>query len=236
MTEQRPVEAPGEPALAGRLARVRREIRAACAVADRADEPELIVVTKFHPAAIVRELHGLGERAFGESRHPEARDKRAEAGELDGARWHFIGQIQTKKARQIARYADALHSIDRPGLVEALAGAEVAAPIDALLQLNLTDDPERGGCLPDEALALAEAVAASPTLRLRGVMAVAPLGGEPAAAFAEVEAVHARILAEHPGAGWRSMGMSGDFAEAIRFGATHLRIGAAITGNRPTPA
>lgn len=236
MSQEHPSEAPAEPELGGRLARVRAEIAEACRAAGREDEPELIVVTKFHPAEMVRELHALGERAFGESRHPEARDKRAEAGELEGARWHFIGQIQTKKARQIARYADAIHSIDRAGLVEALATAEVERPIDALIQIDLTGDPARGGCPPAEAQALADLVAGTPTLRLRGVMAVAPLGGDPAAAFERVAAAGERIRADHPDAGWRSIGMSGDFREAIRFGATHLRIGAAITGMRPVRA
>ena len=228
----------GEQPLAARLARVRGEIAEATRAAGLEREPELVVVTKFHPASLVRELAGLGERAFGESRHPEARDKRAELPDVDelGARWHFIGQIQTKKARQIARYVDAIHSIDRIGLVEALATAEVARPIDACLQLNLTDDPERGGCREEELDELADAVAACPTHALRGLMAVAPLGEDPRIGFERVARASERLVRTHPAATWRSIGMSGDFQEAIGFGATHLRVGVAITGNRPARA
>lgn len=236
MPEAQSPEAPGERELAGRLARVREEIRTACGSVGRTTEPELIVVTKFQPAAMVRELHALGERDFGESRHPEARDKRAEAGSLPDARWHFIGQIQTKKARPIIRYADVIHSIDRPALVEALASAEVPSPIEALVQVSLTEEPGRGGCRPDDLPALADLVEAAPALRLRGVMAVAPLGGDPRRAFERVALLSERLAVDHPGATWRSIGMSGDFREAIEFGATHLRIGAAITGKRPVRA
>ncbi|MCR8671189.1 YggS family pyridoxal phosphate-dependent enzyme [Agrococcus sp. HG114] len=195
----------------------------------------LVVVTKRHPASLVRELAEAGHRDFGESRHPESRDKAAELADLD-LTWHFVGQLQRNKARQVASYAHVLHSIDATSLVDALEGGEPGheRPVrDALVQVNLTDDPQRGGVDPAGLDALAERVAASAALRLRGVMAVAPLGEEPARAFERLARLAERVRAIDPDAGWISAGMSGDWREALEHGATHLRIGTAITGNRP---
>lgn len=193
------------------------------------------MVTKFHPAALVRELAAVGHRDFGENRHPEARDKAAELADLD-LTWHYVGQLQRKKARQVASYADVLHSIDSTDLVDALEGGEHPhdRPVrDALVQVNLTDDPGRGGVAPAGLDALAERVAASSALRLRGVMAVAPLDEAPAAAFERLARFAERVRAIEPSADWISAGMSADWREALQHGATHLRIGTAITGNRP---
>jgi pyridoxal phosphate enzyme (YggS family) len=214
--------------LADRLAAVQERVVAAARSAGR--DPAgitTVVVTKFQPIGLIRELHDLGVRDFGESRHPEARDK---AAELPDATWHFVGQLQTNKARQVARYADVIHSVDRPSLVDALAGQDV----DVLLQVDLgVGERGRGGARPGEIPALAEQVAAADGLRLRGVMTVAPLGVPPAAAFAALAMVADRVRAVDPGATWISAGMSGDFAEAVAAGATHMRIGSAITGPRP---
>ncbi|MGC5075545.1 YggS family pyridoxal phosphate-dependent enzyme [Agrococcus sp. DT81.2] len=201
--------------------------------ARRARGVTLIVVTKRHPASLVRELAAAGQRDFGESRHPESRDKAAELADL-GLTWHFVGQLQRNKARQIARYADVLHSIDSLELVDALEGGDDERPVrDALVQVNLTDDPGRGGIAPAELQALAERVAASPALRLRGVMAVAPFGEEPGRAFERLARHAERVRTIDPAADWISAGMSADWREALEHGATHLRIGTAITGNRP---
>jgi pyridoxal phosphate enzyme (YggS family) len=188
-----------------------------------------IVVTKFQPLALIEELHGLGARDFGESRHPEARDK---AAALPDATWHFVGQLQTNKARQVARYADVIHSVDRPDLVDALAGQDV----DVLLQVDLGvgESAGRGGAKPGAVPALAERVLTAGGMRLRGVMAVAPIGVPAATAFTALALVADRVRAVEPAATWISAGMSGDFAEAIAAGATHLRIGTAVTGPRPT--
>jgi PLP dependent protein len=215
-------------ALADRLAAVRARVAEAARRADR--DPAgitTIVVTKFQPLSLVRELHDLGVTDFGENRHPEARDK-AEA--LPEATWHFIGQLQTNKARAVARYADVVHSVDRPALVDALAGHD----LDVLLQVDLgPGETGRGGARPSEVPALAERVLAAGGLRLRGVMAVAPLGVPPAPAFAALRLVAERVRAVEPAATWISAGMSGDYEEAVAAGATHLRIGSAITGPRP---
>jgi PLP dependent protein len=221
--------------LADRLAEVDGRIADAARAADR-DPAELtrIVVTKFHPATLVRELYELGVRDVGENRHQEAAAKAAEVTDLDIA-WHFVGQLQSNKARAVRRYAAAVHSVDRVSLIEALAAPEPDdTVIDCFVELNLTDDADRGGVVPADADRLAEQVAATTGLRLRGVMAVAPLDAEPRAAFALVRAVSDRIRAIAPDATAISAGMSDDFAEAIAEGATHLRIGTAITGKRST--
>jgi pyridoxal phosphate enzyme (YggS family) len=196
-----------------------------------------IVVTKFHPVGLVHDLAALGVTDVGENRQQELTAKR---GEYDGPslRWHFIGQAQTNKARAVRRDADAVHSLDRIKLADALHAARAeedpADVLDVLIQVNLTDDEGRGGVAPDGVTELAEHVAAScPSLRLRGVMGVAPLDEAPAAAFARLVDHSQRIRAVVPDAAWISAGMTGDFAEAIAAGATHLRIGSAITGPRP---
>ncbi|TDL43216.1 YggS family pyridoxal phosphate-dependent enzyme [Microbacterium oleivorans] len=194
-----------------------------------------IVVTKFHPVDLVQDLAGLGVTDVGENRQQELSAKR-EAYAGDPVRWHFIGQAQTNKARAVRRDADAVHSLDRTRLADALhaARANDADVLDVLIQVNLTEDPGRGGVAPLGVDELAEHVAATcPSLRLRGVMAVAPLGEEPAPAFERLASYSAGVRTVVPDADWISAGMTGDFAEAIAAGATHLRIGSAITGPRP---
>ncbi|MFB2556326.1 YggS family pyridoxal phosphate-dependent enzyme [Herbiconiux liangxiaofengii] len=220
-----------EPSLAERVERVESEMTDAARSAGRSrDELTLIVVTKFHPAQLIRDLSALGLGDFGENRHQEAREKAVELADLD-ARWHFVGQLQSKKARQAREYASVVHSVDRSALVDRLAEGE--HPLDVFLQVNLTDDPERGGVRPEELLALTEEVAARDGLRLLGVMGVAPLEGEPRAAFARLRALGDEVRTVVPTATSMSAGMSHDFADAIAEGATHLRIGTAITGIRP---
>lgn len=218
-----------------RLAAVQSGIADACrAVRRDSSETTLIVVTKFHPAQLVTDLAELGVRDVGENRHQEAQVKAKELAGLD-LKWHFIGQLQTKKARQAAQYAHAIHSIDRERLVDALATAEVEQPIEAFVQVNLTGDPGRGGASPEEIERIAERVLGAPSLTLRGIMAVAPLPEEEeaASAFARLAGYAERIRAISPDATAISAGMTHDYAEAIAAGATHLRIGSAITGNRP---
>lgn len=225
----------GHSTLAERLSAVQSQIQDACRGAGRdASEVTLIPVTKFHGPELVEGLVDLGVRRFAESRHPEARDK-AEALSVraEDLEWHFVGQVQTKKARQIAQYVDAIHSIDRAGLVDALSSIEREHPLPVFVQVNMTPDPERGGVQPDELDALVEHVLATQALELEGLMCVAPLWGEPRVSFAALRELSVRIQTIAPMATALSMGMSNDFREAIENGATHLRIGAAITGKRP---
>ncbi|CDJ98841.1 conserved hypothetical protein [Microbacterium sp. C448] len=222
--------------LADRLALLDERVAAAARTAGR-DPAEItrIVVTKFHPAQLVRDLHALGVRDVGENRQQEISAKRAELADLADMRWHFVGQIQTNKARAVRAAASVVHSVDRTKLADALSGAADAGtpPLDVLVQINLTADAGRGGTNESDVVALAEHVAGCAGLRLRGVMAVAPLDENPAAAFARLAEHAARVRAVVPDASWISAGMTGDFEEAIAVGATHLRIGSAITGNRP---
>ena len=221
--------------LADRLAAVQSSVGDAIRDAGRdAAEVTTIVVSKFHPSALVRELQELGVREFGESRHQEAAAKAAELSDLQLS-WHFIGQLQSKKAKQARAYASVIHSLDRDSLVDSLAAADPAIvdPVDVFVQVNLTDDPARGGVQAAELDALVERVTASSHLRLLGLMTVAPLGEEPRPAFARLRELSEGIRRIDPTASALSMGMSGDFREAVLEGATHLRIGTAITGNRP---
>jgi pyridoxal phosphate enzyme (YggS family) len=221
--------------LAANLAAVERRLSAACAAAGRGrGEVTLVAVTKTFPASDVRLLGELGVTDVAENRDQEARAKAAEGG--PGLRWHFVGQLQRNKCRSVARYADVVHSVDRPELVGALARAAQhrAAPLDVLIQVDLDPEPAgtRGGVRPDRVTVLADLVAAESTLRLRGVMAVAPLGGDPGAAFAHLSALSGTLRASYPGAVWISAGMSGDLESAIRHGATHVRVGSALLGSR----
>jgi pyridoxal phosphate enzyme (YggS family) len=227
--------APRRAELAAGLAAVEARIAAGCEAAgrDRA-EVTLVVVTKTYPAADVRLLAGLGVRDVGESRDQEAAPKAAECAELDLS-WHFVGRLQSNKARSVAHYADAVHSIDRSSLVGALGRAadEAGRTVGCFVQVSLDGDPQRGGMPVDGVSALADQIAGRAGLSLAGVMAVAPIGADPDAAFDLLQAVSQRLLATHPGAVAISAGMSGDLEEALRHGATHLRVGSAVLGVRP---
>ncbi|MCC4249856.1 MULTISPECIES: YggS family pyridoxal phosphate-dependent enzyme [Microbacterium] len=221
--------------LADRLAAVDARIADAARRAGR-DPADItrIVVTKFHPVSLITDLYSLGVRDVGENRQQELTAKRAELGSPEGMRWHFIGQAQTNKARPVRAASDVVHSVDRPRIADALNAAGAGDVLDVLLQVNLTDDPGRGGVSPADVEALATHVHGLDALRVRGVMAVAPLDEEPARAFERLRGcadVARRVV---PDATWISAGMTGDFPEAIAMGATHLRIGSAITGPRPS--
>lgn len=198
-------------------------------------------------------LHELGVRNFGENRDQEAGPKAEATAELD-LQWHFVGQLQTNKARNVVRYAAAVHSVDRAGLVTALDKAkarfhretQIADPyglreqkLAVLIQLDLdpaagTDpDKPRGGALPAELLELAHAIEATEWLTLQGVMAVAPLGMNANEAFSTLQRLHEGLLGHYPQATWRSAGMSHDLEVALDHGATHLRIGSDVLGPRP---
>ncbi len=195
-------------------------------------EVVLIAVSKTWPATDVEVLRGLGVGDFGENRDSDARTK---AAEVTGVCWHFVGGVQTNKARSVAAYADVVHSLDRLRLVEALAdGARRAGrTLQVLVQVSLDDDPRRAGATSADVPALAAAAAAAEGLHLAGVMAVAPLGAEPRVAFGRLAEVAAAVRADHPGAQMISAGMSGDLEAAVAAGATHVRVGTALFGHRP---
>lgn len=226
------------------LARTEDRIATACRAVGRArDEVTLIVVTKFFPAADAAVLVDLGVRDIGENRDQEARTKVRELGDLlagthEMPRVHFIGQAQRNKAGSIAQYADVVHSVDRHRLAVALdRGADRAGrTLDVLVQVDLDPVPDigRGGAAPSDVPALADAIAEMAHLRLRGVMTVAPLDVDPDASFERLAGLAERVRSDHPRATWVSAGMSADLESAVRHGATHLRVGTAILGSRPS--
>lgn len=227
-----------------RLGLVRRRIRQACLDGGRpADSVSLIAVTKTYPASDLVHLAALGATDVGENRDQEAA---AKAAELSAAglrlNWHFIGRLQRNKCRSVVEYADVIHSVDNVGLAQALDRAAQRyreRPLDVLVQVSLDGDPARGGAVDDQSCEdrvhldrVLETVAESGSLRLRGLMAVAPLEWEPAAAFDRLAKLASRIRRDYPQAQWISAGMSGDLEAAIAHGSTHVRIGSAVLGKR----
>jgi pyridoxal phosphate enzyme (YggS family) len=222
--------------IAANLTAVRARIVAGCAEAGRQDDVVLVVVTKFFPESDVRLLAGLGVTDVGENRHQEASAKAAACADL-ALRWHFIGSIQSNKAAAVAAYSDVVESVDRVKLVGALdrGAREHDRHVDCLVQVSLdpADAAGRGGAAVDDVPRIAEAITGSESLRLAGVMAVAPVGEPALPAFERLASVAARLRRDHPAATVVSAGMSGDLEEAIRCGATHVRVGSAVLGPRP---
>ena len=222
------------------LTAIRQRIATAAQASGRqAAEISLVVVTKYFPASDIRLLAELGVSDVGENKHQEAQAKVADCVGVP-VRWHFIGGMQSNKAAAIARYADVIHSVDRAKLVPRLdQGAEGReAPLEVLIQVSLdpqgAPNTDRQGVDPDQVGDLAELVARSANLVLRGVMAVAPLGQDPKPAFEELAAIGRDLSMEHSGATWISAGMSTDLEVAIAAGATHVRVGSGILGPRPS--
>lgn len=227
--------------LAERLQSIQQRIDGAAKAASRSrSEIELVIVTKNHGFELALELLALGENQFGENRDQEASAKAAQVsqslvpGELSPT-WHFVGQLQTNKVKSMLTYSSVLHSLDRLSLLKELEKQLVKTPeatLDAFIELNLTNDPNRGGIEPKNLLEFAEQVLKVRQIRLLGVMGVAGLGVEPAVDFATILSSSEKLQSISASSKYISAGMSGDFETAIGFGATHLRIGTAITGNR----
>lgn len=223
--------------LAQRLVEVDQSISQKLGELGRTDAVTRIVVTKNHPVELALELLQLGVRDFGENRDQEAGPKAqrlAELSDVTDLNWHFVGQLQSNKAKRVVKYANTVHSVDRQSLLDVLvaATATLDSELDVFLQVNLTDDVNRGGVNPAELLPMAEQVAKSPGMRLLGVMAVGGLDADPRREFERVAELSTRLLTEHPEANKISAGMSNDYLQALEYGATHLRIGTAITGKR----
>lgn len=230
-----------EASLSERLNSIRQRIDAAANAASRKpEEIELVVVTKNHGYELALQLLELGESQFGENKDQEASLKSAQVAEnltagQSAPTWHFVGQLQSNKVRSMLSYSSALHSLDRSSLLKELAKQLAKTPeqsLEVFIELNLTDDPNRGGVELSELNSFAEQVLAVPQLKLLGVMGVAGLGVEPAVDFARILKASQDVQTLSKAATFISAGMSGDFEEAIGFGATHLRIGTAITGKR----
>ncbi len=226
--------------LADRLGTVDEQVSAACAAAGRVrGSVTLIAVSKTWPVDDIALLRDLGVRDFGENRADELLAK-AQALPDPELIWHFVGQIQSKKAHAIGRVAHYVHSVDRRKVVTGLgSGARDAGrELGAFVQVSLADMAAgvqaagRGGAEPAEVPALADAIADEPGLILAGVMTLPPLSADPAAAFSRIAAVSAGLRQRHPAADGISAGMSHDFVAAIAAGATHVRIGSAVFGER----
>lgn len=222
---------------------VERRIADACAAAGRArDEVRLVVVTKTYPAEDTALLAALGVTDVAENRDQDAAPK-AELCRNLPLDWHFVGQLQTNKVRSVVRYANHVHSVDRPRLVDSLSAAvlkegrpELGCLVQVALDKEHGEGEHRAGVAPEDVAALADAVAAAPGLRLDGLMTVAPLvgplAGDPAAAFGRLAEIATAVRAAHPGATMVSAGMSGDLEQAVAAGATHVRVGTAVLGVR----
>ena len=203
-----------------------REVEAEIASYD----PTLIVVTKTYPVSDVEILYELGVRNFGENRSSEGVEKSAA---IEG-NWHYQGEIQSKKIREILSWANCIHSLDNQGHLEKIVRTlqESQRQANLFLQLSLDGDPNRGGLQEAELFAFAEKVSASSEIKLLGIMSVPPVDYEPEAAFKEIAAIHQRFIALFPQAPFLSAGMSGDYMLALEHGATHIRVGSKILGAR----
>ncbi|MEY3858207.1 MAG: hypothetical protein RL290_801 [Actinomycetota bacterium] len=210
------------------LQAVRDEISKAVASAGRSlDEIILIAVTKTFPASDVEILRDLGITHFGENRDSDAAPK---ASTVAGT-WHFQGQIQSNKLKSITTWANVIHSLDEIRHFEVIEKS-APHPLDIFCQVSLDGSEGRGGVSEQKLYELAQAIEKSATHRLQGLMAVAPLGVDPSAAFSKLSAIHKAFMADFPKANKLSAGMSGDYKEAIAHGATHIRIGSSILGSR----
>lgn len=201
------------------------------AVQARISNPDvnLIVVTKTYPVSDVQILRDLGVTQFGENRNEEGLEKSSAV----DATWHYQGEIQSRKLRDIAQWADVVHSLDTASHIAKLDSV-ATSEIDIFLQLSLDGDPSRGGVIESDLPALADAALASSHLNLMGLMCVPPVAQDPRAALTEIAAIHRRFIARYPAAISLSAGMSGDFEIAVDCGATHIRVGSSILGSRVT--
>jgi PLP dependent protein len=222
------------------LGGVRSRIAAAADAAGR--DPRsitLVAVTKTYPATDVAALVRIGVQDVGESRDQEASAKVAETagllGDMAAPTWHFVGRLQSRKCKSVTSYAGAVHSLDRVELVDRLADGVTAAGrprLDVFVQVSLDDDPDRGGVAADQLAELADGVAGRPELRLRGLMAVPPLGSDPDTEFARLAELSRALREQHPEADAISAGMSEDLELAVKHGSTHVRVGSALLGRR----
>ncbi|ABM61721.1 YggS family pyridoxal phosphate-dependent enzyme [Halorhodospira halophila] len=224
--------------IATRLAAVQERVRAAEADCGRpAGSVQILAVSKRHSAAAMRAAYTAGQHAFGENYLQEATEKQAELADL-ALEWHFIGGVQSNKTREVAERFDWVHTVDRAKIARRLSEQRPPdhPPLNVCLQVNISEEPQKAGCLPDDVGDLAAAVDRLPQLRLRGLMALpAPAEGfdaqrRPLARLRELQ----QALREggHHGLDTLSMGMSADLEAAIAEGATIVRIGTAIFGPR----
>jgi hypothetical protein len=217
--------------LAERLAEVRARVAAACARAGRSpDSVTLVAVSKLKPAALIREAYEAGQRDFGENYAQELRDKAAELAGLAGLRWHAIGPLQTNKVKYVAKVAHAFHALDRLEVARELSKRRAEAPIPCYAEVNVGGEASKSGLAPEALGAFLEEVRTLPGLKLEGLMALPPPTEDEAQARAWFGQL--RELARAHGLSGLSMGTTHDFELAIEEGATLVRVGTALFGER----
>lgn len=219
------------------LAKTERRVASSLTHAGRAsDAVTIVAVSKQHSAEAIAEAYAAGQRHFGENYLQEALPKMDRLAGLDIV-WHFIGRIQSNKTRPIAERFDWVHTIDRERIAHRLDAQRPAdaAPLDVLIEVNLAGEAQKAGIAANDVAALADAIAALPRLRLRGLMTMPPAASSPAESRLQFDALRelaAELRPRHPTIDTLSMGMSNDFEIAIECGATMVRIGTAIFGPR----
>jgi pyridoxal phosphate enzyme (YggS family) len=218
--------------ISANLEKVKEQIQLAAASANRlSDDITLVAVTKTFPVSDIEILYSLGIRDFGENRDQEAS---AKVGLLPkDVRWHFQGQIQSNKLKSITSWASFIHSVDQLRYAQMISDYSAGNEKPIFMQVSLDKPPQsRSGVNPSELLELAGAISELPGIRLQGLMAVAPVNSPAEQAFAELEDIRSDFLSTFPDAKSLSIGMSGDYQIAIKYGATHIRIGSSILGIR----
>jgi pyridoxal phosphate enzyme (YggS family) len=212
-------------ALEGRIAR-------ACARAGRKEsDVQLVAVTKRHPPELVRKAYECGLRHFGENYAQELRDKQATLADLPGIRWHAIGPVQTKNAKYLAKAAHVFHALEDRGIAAELSKRRTGEPLDCLVEVNVAREKSKAGIDHGEVAAFVDEVKSLPNLRIVGLMTMPPLTEDPEASRLPFRALHA--LAQRLGLTQLSMGSTHDFEVAIEEGATLVRVGTALFGERP---
>jgi len=218
--------------ISANLEKVKEQIKLAAASVNRlSDDITLVAVTKTFPVSDIEILYSLGIRDFGENRDQEAS---AKVGLLPkDVRWHFQGQIQSNKLKSVTSWASYIHSVDQLRYAQMISDYSAGNEKPIFMQVSLDKPPQsRSGVNPSELLELAGAISALPGIRLQGLMAVAPVNSPAEQAFAELEDIRSDFLSTFPDAKSLSIGMSGDYQIAIKYGATHIRIGSSILGIR----
>lgn len=222
--------------VASRLDEARERVAAAArAVGRDPRDVTIVAVAKRQPLASIWAAHEAGQRDFGEST-AQGLERTAEAALAGGRvmRWHFVGRLQTNKVKQVLRHATIIHSVDRIELAEEISKRAPESGVEVLLQVNIGEEAQKGGVAPGQALSLADAIAPLPRVRIVGLMAIPPVVGDPAPHFQRLATLRDELLRRPSGSDVQhlSMGMSEDYETAVRCGATFVRIGTAIFGER----
>jgi len=217
--------------VAQRLAQIRARVEAACARAGRPVESvTLLAVSKLKPSELIREAYAAGQRDFGENYAQELRDKAAELESLQGLRWHAIGPLQTNKVKYVAKAASSFHALDRMDVAKELSKRRADAPLSCYVEVNIGGEQSKSGLAPEALGAFLDEARALPGLRLEGLMALPPPTEDEQQARGHFRRL--RELARSHGLAGLSMGTTHDFELAIEEGATVVRVGTAIFGER----